>query len=61
MENNQERVLAYKLAKEISNKELLAVSGGAGGNWGHATNCMSASGSGGSEGGEAHVDVQWDF
>jgi hypothetical protein len=62
MENNQERVLAYTLAKEISNQELIAVSGGAAWNTGHSTTGMTGGGSASSgQGGEAHVDATWDF
>ena len=58
MENTQDRVLAYNLAKVIDNEELAAVSGGSG----HSTTGPTGGASGGSgQGGEAHIDIHWDF
>ena len=58
MENNQERVLAYKLAKEISNQELIAVSGGAANISCEGTFTGSVSSDQGANG---QADVHWDF
>lgn len=61
MENNRERVLAYNLAKEISNDELVAVSGGSGWNWGRPSNGITGGGSATNDGYEGHADMHWDF
>ena len=58
MENNQERVLAYKLAKEISNRELIDVSGGGANISCEGTFTGSASSDQGTYG---QADVHWDF
>lgn len=58
MENKKERVLAYSLAKVISQEELAAVSGGSP-QW---SSTMTGGGSAGSgQPTQAHVDVRWDL
>lgn len=56
MEKQQERVLAYKLAKEIDHDQLSDVSGGS---WMTSRMTFGPTGSSGSQ--DGHVDVVVDF
>ena len=57
MENKKERVLAYSMAKVISDAELAEVSGG----WAVTSGITGGGSSGSGQVSEVHVDVHWDW